>query len=64
MTSTKKNRYHDHDPYKLPEINLEEQIATATRSRAPDVRLAAEEELRASIEEMRPDDFDITSPAC
>ena len=42
---------------------MEEQIATATRSRAPDVRLAAEEELRAFIEEMRPDDFDIISPA-
>ena len=63
VTSTKKNRYSDHDPYKLPEVNLEEQIAKATRSRAPDVRLATEEELRAFIEEMRPDDFDVTSPA-
>ncbi|KAF8126912.1 PIN domain-like protein [Boletus edulis] len=42
--SSKKNRFHDHDP-------------------APDPRLATEEELRAFIEEMRPEDFDVTSPA-
>ncbi|KAL4064412.1 hypothetical protein J3A83DRAFT_4376630 [Scleroderma citrinum] len=61
--STKKSRFHDHDPYKLPEVNLEEQVAKATRTHVPDVRLATEEELMAFIEEMHPDDFDVTSPA-
>jgi DNA excision repair protein ERCC-5 len=62
-SSKKKNRFHDHDPYKLPEVNLEEQVAKATRAHAPDPRLATEEELRAFIEDMRPEDFDVTSPA-
>ena len=61
VSSTKKNRFRDHDPYKLPEVNLEEQVAKVTRTRVPDARLATEEELRAFIEEMRPDDFDVTS---
>ncbi|KAF8440419.1 hypothetical protein L210DRAFT_3645576 [Boletus edulis BED1] len=61
--SSKKNRFHDHDPYKLPEVDMEEQVAKATRTHAPDPRLATEEELRAFIEEMRPEDFDVTSPA-
>ena len=42
---------------------MEEQVAKATRTNAPDPRLATEEELRAFIEEMRPEDFDVTSPA-
>lgn len=62
-SSKKKNRFHDHDPYKLPEVNMEEKISNATRTDAPDPRLATEEELRAFIEEMRPEDFDVTSPA-
>ena len=62
-SSKKKNRFHDHDPYKLPEVNMEEQVAKATRTHAPDPRLATEEELHAFIEEMRPEDFDVTSPA-
>ncbi|KAH9481605.1 DNA repair protein rad13 [Psilocybe cubensis] len=61
-SSTKKNKFHDHDPYKLPEVDLEEAITKATRSAAPDPRLATEDELRTFIEEMRPEDFDINSP--
>lgn len=62
-SSSKKNRFHDHDPYRLPEVNLEEVVAKTTRSAVPDPRLATEEELRAFIEDMRPEDFDVTSPA-
>ncbi|GBE87985.1 DNA repair protein [Sparassis crispa] len=62
-SSKKKSRWQDHDPYKLPEVNLEDVIAKATRSSVPDPRLATEEELSAFIEEMRPEDFDVTSPA-
>lgn len=62
-SSKTKNRFHDHDPYKLPEVNMEERVANATRTHAPDPRLATEEELRTFIEEMRPEDFDVTSPA-
>ena len=62
-SSKKKNRFHDHDPYKLPEVNMDEQVIKATRTHAPDPRLATEEELRAFIEEMRPEDFDVTSPS-
>lgn len=61
--SKSKNRWHDHDPYRLPEVNLEKRVAEATRSVVPDPRLATEEELRAFIEEMRPEDFDVTAPA-
>jgi DNA excision repair protein ERCC-5 len=62
-SSKKKNRFHDHDPYRLPEVDLEARVAKATRSQAPDPRLATEEELRTFIEEMRPEDFDVTSVA-
>ena len=62
-SATKKTRFHDHDPYKLPEVDFEANIAKATRSNAPDPRLATEDELRTFIEEMRPEDFDINSPA-
>lgn len=62
-SSKKKSTFHDHDPYQLPAVNLEEEVAKATRSAAPDPRLATEEELRAFIEDMRPEDFDVTSPA-
>jgi len=61
--SMSKNRWRDHDPYRLPEVNLEKRVAEATRSAVPDPRLATEEELRAFIEEMRPEDFDVTAPA-
>jgi len=61
--SSPKKKFYDHDPYRLPDVNLEEQVAKVTRTAAPDPRLATEEELRAFIEEMRPEDFDVTSPA-
>ncbi|KAI9440023.1 PIN domain-like protein [Lactarius indigo] len=61
--SVSKNRWRDHDPYRLPEVDLEKRVAEATRSTVPDPRLATEEELRAFIEEMRPEDFDVTAPA-
>ncbi|KAI0775173.1 hypothetical protein BD413DRAFT_603148 [Trametes elegans] len=61
--SSKKKRWQDHDPYKLPEVNMDEMVAKATSSAAPDPRLATEEELRTFIDEMRPEDFDVTSPA-
>jgi DNA excision repair protein ERCC-5 len=61
--SAKKKRWHDHDPYRLPEVNMDEMVAQVTRSNAPDPRLATEDELRAFIDEMRPEDFDVASPA-
>lgn len=61
--SSKKKRWHDHDPYRLPDVNLDEVVAKATRTAAPDPRLATEDELRAFIDEMRPEDFDVSSPA-
>ncbi|KAI0077931.1 PIN domain-like protein [Panus rudis PR-1116 ss-1] len=61
--SAKKSRWQDHDPYKLPDVDLEAKIAQATRSNVPDPRLATEDELRAFIEEMKPEDFDVSSPA-
>ncbi|KAG1750845.1 hypothetical protein EDB19DRAFT_2009468 [Suillus lakei] len=62
-SSKKKARFYDHDPYRLPEVDLEERVVKATSSQAPDPRLATEEELRTFIEEMRPEDFDVSSPA-
>ncbi|KAK0223266.1 hypothetical protein IW262DRAFT_1432237 [Armillaria fumosa] len=63
QASPTKKKIYDHDPYKLPEVDLEERVAKATRSVEPDPRLATEEELRVFIEDMRPEDFDVTSPA-
>ncbi|RPD60121.1 PIN domain-like protein [Lentinus tigrinus ALCF2SS1-7] len=62
-SSSKKSRWRDHDPYKLPEVNMDEVVARVTATAAPDPRLATEDELRTFIEEMRPEDFDVTSPA-
>ncbi|KAG8970514.1 DNA repair protein rad2 [Tulasnella sp. 419] len=59
----KRARWQDHDPYKLPEVDMDAMMAKATSSEFPDARLATEEELRAFIEEMRPEDFDVTSEA-
>ncbi|KAF7424193.1 DNA repair protein rad2 [Pleurotus ostreatus] len=58
-----KKKFYDHDPYKLPEVDLNDVISKATQSTAPDPRLATEDELQAFIEDMRPEDFDVTSPA-
>lgn len=58
-----KKKFYDHDPYKLPEVDLSDVISKATQSTAPDPRLATEDELQAFIEDMRPEDFDVTSPA-
>ncbi|KZV90865.1 PIN domain-like protein [Exidia glandulosa HHB12029] len=59
----KKHKFHDHDPYRLPEVDLEAAVVSATRAAVPDPRLATEDELRDFIENMRPEDFDVTSPA-
>ncbi|KAF9451879.1 PIN domain-like protein [Macrolepiota fuliginosa MF-IS2] len=61
-STKKKDKYHDHDPYRLPEVDIDEVVAKATRTNIPDPRLATEDELRTFIEEMRPEDFDVTSP--
>ncbi|KAK7033213.1 hypothetical protein R3P38DRAFT_2619130 [Favolaschia claudopus] len=61
--SPSKPKFYDHDPYRLPEIDLEAAVAKATRAPVPDPRLATEDELRSFIEDMRPEDFDVTSPA-
>jgi DNA excision repair protein ERCC-5 len=61
-SAKKKARFYDHDPYRLPDVDLEATVAKATSSSVPDPRLATEDELRAFIEEMRPEDFDINSP--
>jgi DNA excision repair protein ERCC-5 len=55
-------RWRDHDTYKLPEVDMNAAVTRATRSSAPDPRLATEEELRMFIEQMRPEDLDVTSP--
>lgn len=62
-SSAKKSRWRDHDPYKLPDVDLDDVVAKATHGSVPDPRLATEDELRAFIEEMRPEDFDVHSPA-
>ncbi|KAF9007595.1 hypothetical protein BDQ17DRAFT_1324155 [Cyathus striatus] len=62
-SSTNNPKFYDHDPYKLPAVNLEEKIAEMTTSAAPDARLATEEEMQAFIDQMKPEDFDVTSPA-
>ncbi|KAH7106359.1 hypothetical protein BKA62DRAFT_686909 [Auriculariales sp. MPI-PUGE-AT-0066] len=52
-----------HDPYHLPDVDVEAAVAEAAHLAVPDPRLATEEELRAFIEHMRPEDLDITSEA-
>lgn len=61
-SSTKTKKFRDHDPYNLPQVDMDEVITKATRSSAPDPRLATEDELRTFIEQMRPEDFDVNSP--
>lgn len=61
-SASKKAKFHDHDPYRLPDVDPAS-ISQPTTSIAPDPRLATDEELRAFIDEMRPEDFDVSSPA-
>ncbi|KZP00582.1 hypothetical protein CALVIDRAFT_280525 [Calocera viscosa TUFC12733] len=58
----KREKYANMDPYALPEVDLEATMTAKANGAKPDPRLATEEEMRAFIDEMRPDDFDITSP--
>lgn len=62
-STKKKGKFHDHDPYKLPEVDMGSVVGRLTQASAPDPRLATEEELREFIEDMRPEDFDVNSPA-
>jgi DNA excision repair protein ERCC-5 len=66
----KRSKWTDHDPYKLPDVDMDSVIAVATSTvdddgvaKGSDPRLATEEELRQFIETMRPEDFDDNSPA-
>jgi len=67
--SPKKYDWKDHDPYKLPAVDMRAKVAAVTQAaengddNALDPRLATEEELRHFIETMRPEDFDANSPA-
>ncbi|KAF8575156.1 PIN domain-like protein [Ramaria rubella] len=61
-SARKKAKFYDHDPYRLPEVDPAS-ITQPTSSLAPDPRLATEEELRTFIDAMRPEDFDVSSPA-
>lgn len=61
--SPKKNKWHDHDPYRLPELSVLDAASKAANGALPDPRLATEDELRAFIDEMVPEDFDTNSEA-
>ena len=61
-SASKKAKFHDYDPYRLPDVDPAS-ITQPTSSLAPDPRLATEDELRVFIEAMRPEDFDVSSPA-
>ncbi|THH30012.1 hypothetical protein EUX98_g4160 [Antrodiella citrinella] len=61
--SSGKKHWRDHDPYRLPDVDMDAMVYQATRSAVPDPRLATEDELRAFIEEMKPEDFDVNSTA-
>lgn len=64
--AARRKKFKNHDPYRLPE--LPDGALTATRPGSsttgtrPDPRMATEEELVHFIEEMKPEDFDLTSP--
>ncbi|KAF8513176.1 hypothetical protein BU17DRAFT_77279 [Hysterangium stoloniferum] len=61
-SASKRAKFHDHDPYRLPDVDLAT-ISQPTSTIAPDPRLATEEELRVFIDAMRPEDFDVSSSA-
>ncbi|KAG9119685.1 DNA repair protein rad2 [Ceratobasidium sp. 392] len=50
--TSKKKKFHEHDPYRLPEI----ETTLTERTTVNDPRLATDEELRAYISHLRPDD--------
>lgn len=58
----KRNKFADMDPYRLPDVDLDATVSSRANAPRPDPRLATEEEMKAFIDEMRPDDFDVTSP--
>lgn len=60
-TSPKKSQWHDHDPYRLPEVDLPAVLARAADTLDP--RFATEDELRAVVEALRPEDVDVSSEA-
>lgn len=63
-SAKKKGKFYDHDPYKLPEVDMNAVVRSKTSQiLTADPRLATEEELRSFIEDMRPEDFDVNSPA-
>ncbi|KAH6913322.1 flap structure-specific endonuclease [Coprinopsis sp. MPI-PUGE-AT-0042] len=63
-SAKKKGKFYDHDPYRLPEVDMDAVVRSKTsQTLTADPRLATEEELRSFIEDMRPEDFDVTSPA-
>lgn len=63
----RRKKFKNHDPYRLPELpdgaltGTRPGSSSATGTR-PDPRMATEEELVHFIEEMKPEDFDLTSP--
>ncbi|PPQ99161.1 hypothetical protein CVT24_009350 [Panaeolus cyanescens] len=62
-SSEKKKTFHDHDPYNLPDVDLEAAVSQRTQVAATaDPRLATEDELHAFLASITPEDLDITSP--
>lgn len=59
--SPKKSKWQDHDPYRLPEVDLPAVLARAADELDP--RFATEEELREAVESLRPEDVDVSSDA-
>ncbi|KAJ9095184.1 hypothetical protein QFC19_007639 [Naganishia cerealis] len=61
----RRKAFKNHDPYRLPELPagaLTSARPTTQSGTRPDPRMATEEELHHFIEEMKPEDFDLTSP--
>ncbi|KAG8738187.1 DNA repair protein rad2 [Ceratobasidium sp. 414] len=52
ISPSKKKNFHEHDPYRLPEL----ETPLTERVMANDPRLATDEELRAYVSHLRPDD--------
>ncbi|KAJ9121531.1 hypothetical protein QFC22_002149 [Naganishia vaughanmartiniae] len=61
----RRKAFKNHDPYRLPELPegaLTSARPTAYSGARPDPRMATEEEMHHFIEDMKPEDFDLTSP--